>query len=115
MRFLVDEDLPRSTDDLIRRYKHEVVNVRDIDLRGAKDSQIAAYAQSEGLCLVTGDFDFSDIRNYPPGDYTGFGNTQAPQNSNCLFHSKSIGELSAARRSGCSYARKTGNCRTRSS
>ncbi|MCH8011093.1 MAG: DUF5615 family PIN-like protein [Candidatus Marinimicrobia bacterium] len=42
MRFLVDEDLPRSTDDLIRKYKHEVVNVRDIDLRGAKDSQIAA-------------------------------------------------------------------------
>ena len=48
-----------------------MVDVRDIGLRGAKDPQIAAYAQSEGLCLVTGDFDFSDIRDYPPGEYAG--------------------------------------------
>lgn len=72
MRFLVDEDLPRSTNDVLRRYKHEAIDVRGIGLRGAKDHQIAAYAQSEGLCLLTGDFDFSDIRNYPPGEYSGF-------------------------------------------
>ena len=58
MRFLVDEDLPRSTGDLLRRYKHEAADVRDLGLRGAKDHQIATHAQSEGLCLVTGDFDF---------------------------------------------------------
>lgn len=71
MRFLIDEDLPRSTGDLLRRYKHKAVDVRDIGLRGAKDHQIAAHAQSEGLCLMTGDSDFSDIRNYPPGEYAG--------------------------------------------
>ena len=71
MRFLVDEDLTRSTDDLLRRYGHEAVDVRDIGLREAKDPQIASYAQKGGLCLVTGDFDFSDIRNYPPGEYAG--------------------------------------------
>jgi predicted nuclease of predicted toxin-antitoxin system len=71
MRFLVDEDLPRSTDDILRRYEHEVVDVRDIGLRGAKDPQIAAYAQREGLCLITGDSDFSDIRDYPPEEYAG--------------------------------------------
>ena len=76
MRFLVDEDIPRSTDDLLRRYEHEAVDVRDIGLRGAKDPQIAAYAQSEDLCLVTGDFDFSDIRNYPPGEYAGVGGSE---------------------------------------
>jgi len=71
MRFLVDEDLPRLTNDLLRQYEHEAIDVRDIGFRGAKDAQIAAHAQSEGLCLVTGDFDFSDIRNYPPGEYAG--------------------------------------------
>jgi predicted nuclease of predicted toxin-antitoxin system len=71
MRFLIDEDLPRSTGDLLRRYGHEAIDVRDIGFRGAKDAQIAAYAQSEGLCLVTGDFDFSDMRNYPPRKYAG--------------------------------------------
>lgn len=71
MRFLIDEDLPRSTGDLLRRYGHEAIDVRDIGLRGAKDSEIAAYARKEGLALLTGDFDFSDIRNYPPSQYAG--------------------------------------------
>ncbi len=71
MRFLIDEDLPRSAGDLFRRYGYEAVDVRDVGLRGAKDSEIAAYAKKNSLCLVTGDFDFSDIRNYPPGRYSG--------------------------------------------
>lgn len=71
MRFLIDEDLPRSSAELFRRYGYEAVDVRDIGLRGAKDSEIAAYAKRNSLCLVTGDFDFSDIRNYPPGQYSG--------------------------------------------
>ncbi len=85
MRFLVDEDLPRSTDDLLRRYGHEAVDVRDIGLRGAKDPRIAAYAQSEGLCLVTGDFDFSDIRNYPPEKYAGLVVLKLPRTATASF------------------------------
>lgn len=71
MRFLIDEDLPRSLSALFHRYGHEAIDVRDIGLRGAKDSEISAYAKKEKLCLVTGDFDFSDIRNYPPSQYAG--------------------------------------------
>ncbi|NOZ20469.1 MAG: hypothetical protein GXP25_05200 [Planctomycetes bacterium] len=71
MRFLIDEDLPRATGDLLRRHGHEAVDVRDIGLRGAQDSQLASYVQEKDLCLVTGDFDFSDIRNYPPSQYAG--------------------------------------------
>lgn len=85
MRFLVDEDLPRSTGDLLRQYEHEAVDVRDIGLRGAKDAQIAAYAQSEALCLVTGDFDFSDIRNYPPGEYEGLVILKLPRTATASF------------------------------
>lgn len=71
MRFLIDEDLPRSTGDLLRQYGHEAIDVRDIGLRGSKDPEIAAYAQKNGLSLLTGDFDFSDIRKYPPKQYNG--------------------------------------------
>ena len=42
MQFLIDEDLPHSTDDLLRSYGHEAIDVREIGLRGAKDSQIFA-------------------------------------------------------------------------
>lgn len=71
MRFLIDEDLPRSSNLLFHRYGHEAVDVRDVGLRGKKDSEIAAYARKHGFCLVTGDFDFSDIRAYPPAEYAG--------------------------------------------
>jgi predicted nuclease of predicted toxin-antitoxin system len=71
MRFLVDADLPRSTVEIIRGFGYEADDVRDIDLGTAKDFQIAHFAQSNGLCLVTGDYDFSDIRNYPPSQYSG--------------------------------------------
>jgi predicted nuclease of predicted toxin-antitoxin system len=85
MRFLVDEDLPRSTDDLLRRYGHQAVDVRDIGLQGVKDPQIASYARSEGLCLVTGDFDFSAIRNYPPGEYAGLVVLKLPRTATASF------------------------------
>ncbi len=71
MRFLIDEDLPRSVDNLLRQYEHEVTDVRDIGLRGASDADIAAYAQKHGLCLLSGDVGFADIRNYPPEKYSG--------------------------------------------
>jgi len=37
---LVDGDLPRSTKILLKQYKHEAVDVRDINLRGAKDTKL---------------------------------------------------------------------------
>ena len=71
MHFLIDADLPRSVGDLLRSHGHEATDVRDIGLRSALDTTIAQHAQREGWCLLTGDFDFSDIRSYPPADYAG--------------------------------------------
>ena len=65
MRFLIDEDLPRSLSGILHQFEHEAVDVRDISLRGANDSEIASYARKNELCLLTGDFGFADIRNYP--------------------------------------------------
>jgi len=71
MRFLVDEDLPRAVDNLLKQHGHEAVDVRDIGLRGVKDVEIARYAQSQKLCILSGDLGFSDIRKYPPSEYAG--------------------------------------------
>lgn len=40
-------------------------------MRSAADEVIAAYARANQMVLVTRDFDFADIRNYPPADYPG--------------------------------------------
>jgi predicted nuclease of predicted toxin-antitoxin system len=55
--------------------------VRDINLRGAKDYQIASYARTNGLCILTGDFDFSDVRNYLPSQYAGLVVLKLPKNA----------------------------------
>ncbi|MBW8049560.1 MAG: hypothetical protein FVQ77_04325 [Cytophagales bacterium] len=85
MRFLIDEDLPRSTSDLLQRYGHQATDVRDIGLRGVKDTQIASYAKSKGLCILTGDSDFGDIRNYQPSQYNGIVVLGIPRDSTAMF------------------------------
>ncbi len=81
MRFLVDEDLPRSVSLLLRQYGHDAVDVRDIGLRGASDVDIAAYAEKNRLCLLTGDMGFADIRNYQPEKYRGIVVVRPPANA----------------------------------
>ena len=85
MRFLIDADLPRSVGDVIRRRGHEAIDVRDVGLRDAKDWQIARYAQTEQLCLLTGDYDFADIRNYPPAQYAGIAVINLPRSANSAY------------------------------
>jgi predicted nuclease of predicted toxin-antitoxin system len=71
LRFLVDASLPRSAAEALQRLGHEVVDVRDVGLGGAIDPVIADRARSDHSVLITRDFDFADIRNYPPADYSG--------------------------------------------
>jgi len=81
MRFLVDADLPRRTAGLIKSYGHESKDVRDVGLGGAGDSQVAEYARAQRMCLLTGDFGFADIRNYPPDQFAGLVVLELPKNA----------------------------------
>jgi predicted nuclease of predicted toxin-antitoxin system len=71
MRFLVDASLPRPTAPLIISRGHDAIDVRDIGMGGALDPDIAAYAQNRQLALVSRDYDFADVRAYPPDQYAG--------------------------------------------
>jgi len=71
MRFLIDACLPREITGLLHSYGHVPVDVRDVGMRHAKDRVIAAYAKANGLCILTEDWGFADIRVYPPADYHG--------------------------------------------
>lgn len=71
LRFLVDEDLPRSTARFLRDNGFEAQDVRDIGLRGSTDREVFEGAQSLGAVLVTGDSDFANILGFPPGSHAG--------------------------------------------
>src|SRR4051794_1141498 len=81
LRFLIDASLPRATADLFAPHAHEAVDVRDVGLRHAEDSDVAGYARSHELPLISADFDFADIRVYPPSDYLGLVIIDRPEDS----------------------------------
>jgi len=85
MRFLIDANMPRSAAKLLKRYNHEAVDVRDIGMGAAADSDIAIYAQQKGLAVVTRDFDSADIRNYPPSQYAGLLVLALPEDAVATF------------------------------
>lgn len=70
MRFLLDANIPFSAKALFPKY-HEAYHVRDVHLADAKDEDIIAWAKTHKAVLVTRDFDFANILNFPPSRYFG--------------------------------------------
>jgi hypothetical protein len=79
MHFLIDASLPRSTAALLRQRGHDATDVRDVGPALALDPAIAAYAKANQFALITADFDFADVRAYPPADYAGIVVIDRPQ------------------------------------
>ena len=69
--FVVDENMPRSTAQVLREAGHEAVDVRDAGLRGADDVEVFAFAQSSNAVLLTADRDFSSILTFRLGSHAG--------------------------------------------
>jgi predicted nuclease of predicted toxin-antitoxin system len=79
MHFFVDASLPRSVKPAIEALGHTATDVRDVGMGSAPDSDIAARARIEGMTILTRDFDFADVRNYPPENYRGIVVVQVPE------------------------------------
>jgi len=71
MHFLIDASLPRLCRSVLHQAGHEATDVRDIGLTTAADPVIAAYAVQHQFCILTGDYDFADIRQFPPREHAG--------------------------------------------
>jgi Domain of unknown function (DUF5615) len=71
MRFLIDASMPRATGDVVRRAGHAAIDVRDIRLGSASDRVISQRAKIRKLCILSRDFDFANIKWYPPERYHG--------------------------------------------
>lgn len=71
MKFKIDENLPVEAADLLRVSGHEADTVQEEGLAGAEDETLAERICLENRAIITLDLDFSDIRAYPPQDYSG--------------------------------------------
>ncbi len=70
-RFVIDENMPRSTEAILKKHGHDVQDIRDYGLRGAEDEGIYKFAQREKAAILTGDRGFSNILRFPLGNHFG--------------------------------------------
>ncbi|MBU4445772.1 DUF5615 family PIN-like protein [bacterium] len=71
VRFVIDEDMPRSTGMVLKEHGYDAKDIRDYGLRGAADEEIYEFAQKEKAVILTGDRDFGNILRFPLGDHFG--------------------------------------------
>jgi len=70
-RFVIDEDMPRSTAGFLVEYGYEAMDIRDYGLRGSDDDVIYQFAQDNQSVIITGDMHFSNILRFPLGKHFG--------------------------------------------
>lgn len=71
MEFKIDENLPVEISEVLTDAGYDSKTVNDQKLQGSKDSVLIEICKSEQRILITLDIDFTDIRLYPPEEYSG--------------------------------------------
>jgi len=78
LRFLIDEDLPRSLAGALRASGFDAVDVRDIGLRSADDTLVFTRSVDQRRFLLSGDLGFGNLRRFPLGSHWGIGVVRYP-------------------------------------
>lgn len=71
LKFVIDEDMPRSTGKILKQQGYDVRDVRDYGLRWVEDEEIYEFAQREQAVVLTGDRGFGNILRFPLGKHFG--------------------------------------------
>jgi predicted nuclease of predicted toxin-antitoxin system len=61
MRFLFDENMPRSFPKILRQLGYEAIHVSDVGLTSTKDRIIVSFAEKTSDVMITFDLDFTTI------------------------------------------------------
>jgi predicted nuclease of predicted toxin-antitoxin system len=71
LKFKLDENMPSEAAAMLIAAGYDALTVSEQQLGGRPDLDVAAVCRHEDRAIVTLDLDFSDIRAYPPADYSG--------------------------------------------
>ncbi len=80
MKFKLDENFGRRTQQLFRLAGHDVQTVRDQGLQGSPDHALYDHCCHEQRCLVTLDLDFAEVTRFPPNQTAGIAVIRIPKN-----------------------------------
>jgi predicted nuclease of predicted toxin-antitoxin system len=94
IRFLVDEDLPRSLVRALKDAGFAAEHVLDVDLRGRPDRDVLDGAIARGAVLVSADVGFANLLDFPLGSHQGIVVVRFPNEaSNQLLNRTVVGSL----------------------
>jgi predicted nuclease of predicted toxin-antitoxin system len=71
LKFKIDENLPIEIVECLRQNNYDAFTVEEQGLNGSTDLNIAAVCRKEERIIVTLDTDFTNVRTYPPDEYSG--------------------------------------------
>ncbi|HCX90434.1 MAG: hypothetical protein COW04_00185 [Deltaproteobacteria bacterium CG12_big_fil_rev_8_21_14_0_65_43_10] len=71
IKFVIDEDMPRSTARVLKANGFDSLDVRDYGLRGKDDEEVFEFAQRNNAILLTGDWGFGNLLHFPVGSHLG--------------------------------------------
>lgn len=80
MKFKLDENFGTRTQQIFRQAGHDVMTVRDQQLRGCSDQRLYEICSAEHRCLVTLDLDFSNVLRFSPDQSHGIVVIRVPHN-----------------------------------
>lgn len=93
MRFLIDADLSPRLIALFDASGHDALHVFNVVAGATPDSEIATLAHRTRRCLITGDYDFADVRTYPPRQYDGLVVLTLPNNAGAAYIERLVREF----------------------
>lgn len=93
MRFVIDEDMPRSLGPCLAAAGHQVFDVRDHDLRGRSDEEVFRFAQEQEAVLITEDLGFGNLLRFPTGSHYGVVVGRFPSTTPCKTVVSEVVEL----------------------
>ncbi len=93
LKFVVDENVPRSTSKLLIDRGFEVLDIRDSGLRGKSDKEIFEFAEKEAAIIITADLGFGNVLHYPPGSHHGILILHFPNEISTVELNKHVGAL----------------------
>ncbi len=78
LRFLIDEDCPKSLETLLTEHGHDAIHVWNAQLSGTKDPELFLWAQQHQRIIVSRDLGWANILTYPVGSHHGLLILRAP-------------------------------------
>ncbi len=93
MQFLIDADLSPRLAAIFAEHGHDAIHVETVFPPRTPDAAIGTYARDHGYCLVTGDYDFSDVREFAPQRFPGIVVLTLPRNAGPEFIASLVREF----------------------